>query len=976
MKKLFLKLTYSLVLALFVFASGYGQRTITGTITDAETGETLIGANVLAVGFDVGTITDIDGNYTLTLPDGATALQFSYTGYTSQTVAIGASDVIDVILSAGELLEEIVVTGYGTQTKKEVTGSIVSVKSEDFNQGNVNSPSQLLQGKVAGLTITRPGGDPNGSFGIRLRGLSTIGAQTEPLVIVDGVPGASLSNIDPLDIESIDVLKDGSAAAIYGTRGSSGVILVTTKKGKKGVSRIEYNGYIAMESISNRPALLSAEDFRSAGGIDAGGTTDWYDEISQSGLTHSHNLSLSGGTEQTTYRASMNFRDARGIVLNTGFSQLNGSLSMTQKAIDDKLSVNVNFITTNRKSDFGFAEAFRYATIFNPTSNVLKEDGSYNEPGGFDVFNPAAMVNQNINDGERTELLTNIAATYEIIPGLKLMGSFAKQKNDFFRGEYYPRTALYRQGLSRNGVATRVTEIAKNDLLEGTLQYTGETGNIIYTVLGGYSFQEFTFQGQGITAGGFLLDNNTYNQIASSAEVLTGLARPYSYDNGYKLEAQFGRVNVNIDDTYFLSGSVRREGSNRFGEGNKYGIFPAISGGVDISKLTEIAGVDNLKLRLGYGVTGNLPGQNFLAESIFSPGAQFFYNGAFVPSYGPTTNANPDLKWETKSEINAGLDFALLDFKLSGSLDVFSRKTDDLILFTRVPVPPNLANFTWKNVAAFTTTGVELAVNYNLISTENLTYTPSLIFSTYNSILDEYLEDTPSEFRTNLGAPGQNITDAGVGLHLLEVGKEIGQIVAPNFAGVTEGGAYIFEDVNGDGAIDAADWTVQGNGLPDFELSLNNNLTYGDWDLNLFFRGVFGHSLVNANRAFYEINPDIKGANLIRTDLADPNVKTASYNSVHVEDASFIRLDNASLGYNLDVSNNSNFNKVRIFIAGQNLFTITGYTGVDPEVRLADTGSVDNGGRSGGGDPLAPGVDRRNTYYNTRTLTFGVNIGF
>ncbi|NNF32882.1 MAG: SusC/RagA family TonB-linked outer membrane protein [Saprospiraceae bacterium] len=977
MKKLFFKLTYSLVLALLVAVSGFGQRTITGTITDAETGETLIGANVLVVGFDVGTITDIDGNYSLSVPEGATSLQFSYTGYTSQTVTIGASDVIDIVLSAGELLEEIVVTGYGTQTKKEVTGSIVSVKSEDFNRGNVNSPQQLLQGKVAGLTITRPGGDPNGSFGIRLRGLSTIGAQTEPLVIVDGVPGASLSNIDPMDIESIDVLKDGSAAAIYGTRGSSGVILVTTKKGKKGTSKIEYNGYIAAESISKEPAFLSAAEFREAGGIDAGGSTDWYDEIGQSGITHSHNLSLSGGSEKTTYRASMNFRDARGIVVNTGFSQLNGSLALTQKALDDKLSVNVNFITTNRKSDFGFSEAFRYASIFNPTSSVFKEDGSYNEPGGFDVFNPVAMVEQNINDGERTQLLTNIAATYEVIPGLKIMGSFAKQKNDFFRGEYYPRTALYRQGQSRNGVAVRQTDIGKNDLYETTARYTGESGNIIYTVLGGYSFQEFTFEGQGITAGGFLLDNNTYNQIGASAEVLTGLATPFSYSNGYKLEAQFGRVNINVDDTYFFSASVRREGSDRFGEGNKHGIFPAASAGIDISKLSEISGVDNLKVRLGYGVTGNLPGQSFLANSIFSPGAQFFYNGAFVPSYGPTTNANPDLKWETKTEINLGIDFALMDFKITGTLDLFSRKTEDLILFTRVPVPPNLANFTWKNVAAFTTSGAELALTYNnLIGTENLTYSPSLIFTTYNSVLDEYLEDTPSEFRTNLGAPGQNITDAGVGLHLLEVGEPIGQIVAPNFAGVDENGAYIFEDVNGDGAIDAADWTVQGNGLPDFELSLNNDFTFGDWDLNLFFRGAFGHKLVNTNRAFYEINPDIKGANIVRTDLADPNVKTASYNSVHVEDASFIRLDNASLGYNLDVSDNSNFQNVRLFIAGQNLFTITGYTGVDPDVRLADTGSVDNGGRTGGADPLAPGVDRRNTYFLTRTLTFGVNVGF
>ncbi len=981
MKKLFTKLAFSLILGLFVVAGTHAQRTISGTITDAETGESLIGANVLVVGFDMGTITDIDGNYSLEAPEGATALEFSYTGYTTQTVSIGDQSTIDIALSAGELLEEIVVVGYGTQTKKEVTGSVVSVKAEDFNQGNVNSPAQLLQGKVAGLTISRPGGDPNATPGIRLRGLSTIGAQTEPLVIIDGVPGGSLSNIDPQDIESIDVLKDGSAAAIYGTRGSSGVILVTTKKGKKGTSRVDYNGYIAAESIASKPAIMSADEFRNESGIiDNGGDTDWYDVVGQTGYTQSHNLSLSGGNENTTYRASFNLRDSRGVLLNTGFNQLNASLSMTQKALDDKLSVSLNYITTTRDSDFGFPEAFRYATLFNPTSEVFK-DGGYNEPGGFDFFNPLAMVEQNINDGERTEALTNITASYKITPGLKIQGSYAKQKRDEFVGEYYPRTALYRQGISRSGVARRGTNVADNDLYETTLQYTGDAGKLTYTLLGGYSYQNFRFRGTFIEAGGYLLDNNTYNQIGSSSEVLKGLATPSSYNNGYQLEAQFGRVNVNYDDTYFASASVRREGSDRFGEENRFGIFPAVSAGIDISKLTEISGVDNLKFRLGYGVTGNLPGESYLYLSRFAPGSQFFYNGEFVPSFGPNTNQNPDLKWETKKEINAGLDFALMDFKFTGTLDVFSRKTEDLILLTTVPVPPNLAPNTWKNVAAFTTNGVELSLTYNAINNENLTYSPTLIFTSSRSTLDEYLEDTPIDYITNVGAPGQNILDAGKGIHKVEVGQPLGEIVAPIVTGVASDGGYLVLDQSTGESIPInssvpEDFVVVGNGLPDFELSLNNNFTFGDWDLNVFLRGSFGHSLVNLNRAFYEINPATKGGNFIRTDLYNPDVVTASYNDTHVEDATFVRLDNASLGYNLDVSDNSNFSKVRIFIAGQNLFTLTGYSGIDPEVRLGDSGSVDNGGRTGTFNVLAPGVDRRNTYYLTRTFTFGVNLGF
>jgi len=975
MKSFLTKWSFSLFLVFGLTAFGVAQKKVSGTVTDASNGDALIGANVLVKGSGTGTITDIDGTYSLSASEGD-VLVFSYAGYTDQEVVVGASSTVNVSLSAGKLLDEVVVVGYGTQKSKEVTGSVVSVKREDFNAGNVNSPAQLLQGRVAGLTVSRPGGDPNGGFGIRLRGLSTIGAQTEPLIIVDGVPGASLSNIDPQDIESFDVLKDGSAAAIYGTRGSSGVILITTKKGKKGTSNVEYNGYVSNESIAKLPAFLTTEEFKSNGGLDAGGATDWYDELSQSKLSQSHNLSMSGGTANTSYRASFNFRDMAGVVLNTGFKQLNGSLSLNQKAMNDKLSLSLNMILTNRDSKFGFPEAFRYASIANPTSKVFLENGAYNNPSGFDVFNPVSIVNQ-INEGEKAEILANVTASYEIVTGLKLTGSYAKQKSDILNGEYYAKNSVYRQGVARNGVARRITEVSDNNLYEATLGYTGEAGKLTYTLLGGISSQDFTFQGQGIEAGGFLLDAFTYNNIGASSEVLKGLASTWSYNNGYALQAQFARLNLNQDNTYFLSASVRREGSDRFGQDNKYGIFPAISAGVDISKLASLNNVDNLKLRVGYGVTGNLPGTSYLGYSIFSPGAQFYYNGEFVPSYGPTTNANPDLKWETKSEINFGIDYSMFNSRLRGSLDVFQRTTSDLILFTRVPVPPNLAPNTWKNSAGFTTSGIELSVNYDLIKKESFSYSPTLIFTSYRTNLDKYLDNTPQAFITNLGAPGQNITDAGVGLHLLQEGSPIGQIVAPVWNGTLDNGKPTFVDQNGDGKIDANDWIVVGNGLPDFEMSLNNAFTFGKFDANLFFRGAFGHSMVHENRAFYEIQPAVLAANVIHTKYFDPKVSTASYNNTHVEKADFVRLDNASIGYTLNTKGSKYFNKARLFVTGQNLFTITGYTGIDPDVRLSDTGAQDNGGRLAAvGNPLAPGVDRRSTYYLARTLTFGVNLGF
>jgi len=985
MKKLFTKLTVITVLLFGLCSFAVGQRTITGVISDAETNEPLIGANVIIKGTGTGTITDIDGSYSLDIPDGTETLVISYTGYIDQVIVVGTSNTLNIALAPGALLDEIVVIGYGTQTKKEITGSVASISSKDFNVGNVTSPAQLLQGKVAGLTISKANGDPNGGIGIRLRGLSTIGAQTQPLIIVDGVPGASLTSIDPSDIETMDVLKDGSAAAIYGTRGSSGVILITTKKGKKGTSVINYNGYISTENIARTPEIATRDEFLAAGGIDAGGNTDWYDAISQAGFSQSHNLSLSGGTNNTTYRASFNYRDNNGVVKNTGFEQLNGSISLTQKALNDKLSVTLNYTNTNRKSQFGFSEAFRYASVANPTSEIFNDDGTYREPGGFDNFNPVAMVEQNINDGESSQSILNLSASYNILPALKITGNFAKQNNDRLFGEYYPRNGLYRQGMARNGVAYRSNENDKNTLAEGLLQYTGETDKIQYTLLGGVSTQAFDFMGHGLVAGGFLNDLNTYNQIGTAAELLQGLAAygtnatgyQGTYNRGYDIAAQFARATVNYDDTYFFMASVRREGSDLLGIDNKYGVFPAVSAGVDISKLANINGVENLKFRVGYGQTGNLPGIIFLPYSIFTQGAQFYYNGEFVPSYGPGNNANEDLKWETKSEINVGLDFIVMNGAMDGSFDVFSRQTNDLLLPGQVPVPPNFAPITWDNIAAFTTTGVELALNYKAISNENMTYTPSFIFTTYKSKLDKYIDDRPKEFRTNLGAPGQNITDAGVGLHLLEAGEEIGQIVAPVFEGVSDDGAFIFKDQNGDGEINADDWIVVGNGLPDFELSLNNNFTFGKIDFNIFFRGSFGHSLVNTYRAFYETQPDILAANYIQTSKATSGIKTASYNSTHVENASFVKLDNLSFGYTFD--NIGSFKNARVYIAGQNLLTFTGYTGVDPEAILSDDGSSDNGGRSSTfelRDPLAPGVDRRNNYFSTRTLTFGVNLGF
>jgi TonB-linked SusC/RagA family outer membrane protein len=1006
----FSKTMLTLLLAMAVSSFGFGQRAITGTVTDAENGEPLIGANILVVGMGSGTITDIDGSYSLNLPEGATELEFSYTGYATQRIAVGASDVIDLALSPGSVLDEVVVVGYGTQKTKEITSAVSSVKAEDFNNGNVNSISQLVQGKVAGLSISQAGGDPNGSATLRLRGLSTLGQNTEPLVIIDGVIGASLETVDPNDIESIDVLKDGSAGAIYGTRASSGVIIVTTKKGQEGRTSVDYNGYITTESIARRVPTTSASEFAELRpNQDQGADTDWIDEVTRNAISHVHNLSMSGGFGNTTYRASVNFRDIDGVSNVSGFQQLNGRLNLSQKALDDRLTLSMNIATTERTSNFGFNEAFRYATTYNPTAPVFLNEGDplfdkyggYYQAENFDYFNPVAILDQGQNVGELKDLLISLRGDLEIVDGLVGSVAYSLQRESDIFGEYYNKTAYFR-GFNRNGLAKQFTEDRNTELFEVTGRYSKVFGKLDFTALAGYSYQDFGKRNFEVESGDFISDEFAFNafDFSLNPKQSGGLTTINSFREEYKVIAFFGRLNFNIDDTYYLQLTARQEGSTRFGADNKWSDTPffGASAGVTISNLVDIASVDNLKLRIAYGQTGNLPGESYLSQQVFEPQGSFFFNGEFVPAIGPIRNANPALRWETKNELNAGLDFALFDYKLTGTVDYYTRTTEDLIYQVVVPVPPNLADRTWANLddVVLRNSGVEVSLGSS-VGNENFTWEPNVVFSTYNTILDTVEVDDANfeffqsgnaffDFNTSPGAPGLNNapTIAVFG------GEELGQIWGPEFVEVGEDGTFVFADQNGDGTTDAdgdgvtdeEDKIVIGNALPDFSIGFANTFRFGDFDLNFFIRGDFGHDLANFYRAFYE--PLGTGSreieNIVKTEFFDENLKDSpEFSSYYVEDASYVALDNATLGYTLNFDNNSYIKRMRLYVTGQNLVFLTGYSGVDPSPRYADPGSADNGGRPSrefNADPLAPGLDRRSRYFLTRSFTFGVNLGF
>ncbi len=991
MKKSILWKVGILPLLLFCFAINFAyaqERTITGKVTSQEEGS-LPGVTVLIEGTTQGVSTDFDGNYSISVPGPDAVLVFSFIGYTPETVTVGNQSIIDLVMvSDVTSLDEVVVIGYGTQKKKEVTSAITSVKSDDFNKGYVNNPAQLIQGKVSGLSISKPGGDPNAGYTIRLRGLSTISANTQPLVVVDGIIGASLSNVDPNDIESMDVLKDGSAAAIYGTRGSSGVIIVTTKKGRKGTAHIDYNGYVSTEMVAKHLDVMDATEWRAlstetGSGTDFGGDTDWFDETTQTAISHVHNLSMSGGTDKTTYRASINYRDGDGVMLNSGFSQYNARLNLTQKALNDRFTLNFNVGATHRESQYGFTEAFRYATIFNPTAPVMSDDAAYDIYDGyfnqvlFDYYNPVQILEQNINEGTDKRLNVALKGAYEIVDGLILDAFYSIESGSFMRGRYYDKNS-YWTGMDNNGLAARSQRNSYNQLFESTARWSGEVASSVnLSALGGYSYQDFVYEGFSAEGGDFITDAFTYNNLSAGLDFLNGLGIVDSYKNSNKLIAFFGRVNMNINSTYYITASARYEGSSRFGEDTKWGLFPAIGGGVELAEFINASAIDNLKLRVNYGVTGNQPPDSYLSLLRFGPRGNFFYNGEFVPGYGPVSNANADLGWEKKAEIDVGFDFSLFSSKLYGSFDFYTRTSTEILFPYNVPVPPNLYDWAWLNIGEIKSSGLELAITWKAIQETDFSYSVSFTPS-YN--LENTLVNLSGSYNGaeltygvqtlgNMGSPGQN----QVPLVIAEEGEPIGQLYGHTFVEVDAAGNLILQDTNGDGTVDPDDRVVIGNGLPDFLFGFGNDITYKNWDLNIFFRGVIGHDLINTFRAFYEVPNMIGSYNLpvTATDMRNETSGTLLNNSsgvfsdYHVEDASFVSLDNLSLGYTFDLPESSGFRNIRMYLSGNNLFYITGYSGVDPNPRYAD-----------GGNQLIPGVDRRNTWFRSRSVSFGVNIGF
>ena len=974
--------TSILTLLAFLLGVGIYAQTVNGTV-ESDDGP-LPGATVQVKGTDIGTSTDFDGNYSIQASSGD-VLIVSFVGFASQEITVANQDQINVILALDSELEEVVVTGYGSQRSKEVTAAVVKVDAEDFNQGNISDAAQLLQGKVAGLQVYNRGGDPNAQAVIRLRGISTVGANVSPLVVIDGVIGASLQNVDPADIAEINVLKDGSASAIYGSRGSSGVILVTTKTGSEGKMTLNYTGQLGVSQAFNTIQTMEAAEFVAAGGTDLGSVTNWTDAVTRDAITRIHNISASGGSGDTSYRIAANFRDVQGVLISSDFNQFNTRLNFTTRALNDKLRLTVNTAFTKREQNNGDMESLKYAVLYNPTAPILAADyggvfngdqyGGYFETLGlFDSYNPVSIARQQINAGDKTELNYSVNAEYGFNENLSINLNAASQVSKYSNKLYNP-TTLLRGGNAaspiRKGSANFYDQTYSFKLSEIYARYNTQLAGNDLIVTAGYSHQMQNFNDHSMTLGDF--PNETaagidfINAIEYSQDLLGAgfIEADSNATPDEKIIAFFGRLNYTINDAIFLNASLRREGSTKLGSENQWGLFPSAGLGVDLENYLNL-GADKFKVRLGYGVTGALPGPNGLSQQIRG----FTYASATGGgSSSPSRDANPDLKWEEKAETNLGFEWR--KGKLDATLDIYTRDINDFILNRTVDQAIYPTGQRYENAGKLNTKGVELALNYQL--TDN--YNTGIVLSTYKTTLEEYVND--AEMRANLGAPGQNSTAT----IRVKVGEEIGTIWGPIHEGVS-GGNNVFADVNGDGTINVGqdqalnedvDFAVLGNGTPDLELGWTNQLTFGKWSVNAFFRGAFGHSLVNTFRAFYEPRISTQSSyNFVNTELAPEGLTQARFSSLYVEKADFFKLDNLTITRDMDVSGLNGIDSMQLSLNAQNAFVITNYTGPDPEPSLVDIGEDAGGGY----DVLSPGVDRRRSYYPNRSFTLGVNIKF
>lgn len=954
------------------------QATVRGIVLDNE-GQPLIGATVKVKGNNIGVNTDYEGKFALQCKPGCT-LEISYIGYVPAQVKVDGTGNVRVTLTEdNRKLDEIVVVGYGTQRREELTSSIGSVKSTDFVISSNPDAASLIRGKVPGLAVINTDANPMSTAQISLRGITTLASSSSPLVLIDGIPG-ELNDVSPNDIEQIDVLKDGSAAAIYGTRGTNGVILITTKHNAENKARIDVNMYWSTQRISKKVDMLTTDAYRklakegTAGAVDYGGATDWMDEILQNPLSQTYSVAMRGGSQTGSYTASVDYTSNEGIVKRSNVKVLYPKLYVEQKFFDNVLKLEAQISGLHRTYDLAYnSNVYNSALIYNPTAPVKTADGKWNEgASSTQWWNPLALLEETEADNKQTKLKVYGKGTLYPVDGLSISMLGAKEYN-YWNGMNY-ETQKHNSTVMNGyeGVATNTQTRVQEDLLEVTANYSRRFGVHSINALAGYTWNDYNYKYAYMYNFGFSSDDYTYNNMGNGTALSKGKAQMSTSQSSNRLVGWFGRVNYNFDDKYFLSASLRYEGSSKFGKDHKWGTFPAVSAGWIISKEAFMRGIDalnNLKLRAGYGITGTMPGNPYMSLTTLSFWGNSYYNGQWITMLAPGGNANPDLRWEKKKELNIGLDFGLFNDRINGSIDYYKRRTEDLIWDYSVPVPPYLASTITANAGTIENHGLEIGLNLIPVQSRDLDWTAGLNFSTNTNKLvslsnDKYVAG--SYFYSGyLDAPIQQST------HRIEEGGKIGNFYGYKTVGVDDNGKWLIEGTDGKTKPIAEqtpeDKQVLGNGIPKYYLNFNNALRYKNIDLSITMRGAFDYQILNTNAMFYGTPVSLANANTLADAFEAKfygkklsSQQELQYVSYFIENGDYWKIDNVTIGWSPKIDC-SYIHKLRIYVSVNNLAIFSSYSGIDPEVDI-------NG--------LAPGVDNKYRYPQARTFTFGIQASF
>lgn len=983
---------FALFMALFLMnvSWAFAQLTVTGN-AQSTSGEPLIGVNVVEKGTTNGTVTDLDGNYTLRVAKGKT-LVFSYIGFLSQEVVVNGAKVNVTLKEDTETLDEVVVIGYGSMARKDVTSSITTVKADQLNVGVFSDAASMLQGKVAGLTITTTS-DPNGSPSITLRGSSSLrtGQAMQPYYVIDGIPGVDISIVAPDDIESIDVLRDATATAIYGSKAANGVIIINTKKGKHGAERtnVSYSGYVAFDNILNTLDMASADDLRAyaeATGAtlanDMGANTNWQDEVLRTAISTNHNLSINGGAGKTTYMASINYQDREGVITGSSMDRLNVRSLVTTKVLKDRLELSAGVNAKYGKAigvpmNNEGASVLDAMNYFSPMLPVRNEDGSWTTGSGSKNYNPLSLIYENTSETmyKNTQLLGK--ASLEIIEGLKWNVNYSFTNNQSTYSAYDSHNTQLEGISAYNGRATRNTYFGHEHIFETFGNYDTTINDIHkLSVMAGYSWEEkMSNNGFGLTVHDFYDDVLKWNQL-TYASTIDGIPAVQSGTKETIRNISFyGRASYSFNSKYMIQATVRRDGSSVFGKNNQWGTFPSVSVAWNITEENFMKNqnlFDNLKFRLGYGVSGNALGFGaYTAIATYGASGFFNYNGKQWRTLAATKNANPDLKWETTGMFNVGLDYGLLNGRLSGTIEFYNKKTKDLIW--NYPVSTNLYPFgdIAANVGEITNQGIEISINAVPVQTKNFTWNTTVTLSHNKNTVNRLSND---KFEVGVFTQGDpmvaGVSSEGYTQRIIE-GEPLGTFFTYEFAGFNDAGKatyYVRDENTGERTGETTeqpgykDRTITGCAQPKLNFGWNNTFNYKNWNATVFFTGVFGNDIYNGTRANY-MSPEMLagGKNVLKEFLDNPTTSASLPSDRFIENGSYLRLSTLSLGYTF-----KNFNgwlqNLQLYVTCNNLFTITGYKGLDPEVNM---GGID------------PGIDYRwSVYPHTRTTMVGVKINF